>query len=55
MMVLGEFYTFYKKILCAQKTQIAHEQIKTKTVLKVHKNIKEEESRLFGIKSTKRT
>ena len=40
MMVLGEFYTFYQKILYAQKAQNTHKQIKTKTVLNTHKTSK---------------
>ena len=39
MMVLGEFYAFYEKILQAQKAQNAHKQIKTKTILNAHKNM----------------
>ena len=39
-MKLGEFYTFYKKILYVQKAQNAHKQIKTEIVLNAHKTSK---------------
>ena len=40
MMVLAEFYIFYKKNLYAQKAQNTHKQIKTKTALSKHKTSK---------------
>ena len=36
---IREFYTFYEKILYAQKAQNGHKSIKTKTVSNAHKNI----------------
>ena len=36
---LGKFCTFHEKILQVQKAKNAHKQIKTKTILNVHKNI----------------